>query len=242
MARSDPRVSVVTGSARGLGHAAAQRLAQRGDRVHVVWRSSDERVPELEAEFPGRVHRADLTQPAEVERLVSAVLALDGRVDALVHAVGEYIWGPLADATPADLRRMLASNVETSFAVSVAFRAALRAARGSLVFFGCAGLDGLGARRETAVYAAAKSALVVFARSLALEEAPHGVRVNLVSPGLVPHEAASSDTRAPEKLARLPFGRPGTPAEVAAAVTFLTSDEASYTTGCDLTVAGGWML
>lgn len=242
MAGTSQRVSVVTGSARGLGLAVAERLDARGDSVHVVWRSSSELAATLEQRFPGRVHRADLSVGDDVAGLLRAVLERDGRVDAVVHAVGEYVHGPLEGATVDELRRMFVSNVETSLLVAEAFRAPLRSSRGSLVFFGCAGLDGLRARRATAVYAAAKSALVVLARSLALEEAPHRVRVNLVSPGVVPHAAASRDTLDPALLSRIPFGRPGQPDEVAEAVCFLTSEAASYTTGCDLSVAGGWML
>ena len=236
----------MTGSAHGLGLASARELAARGLRVHVVWRRSAGRVPELERAFPGRVHRADLAEPGAAAALVAAVLARDGRVDALVHAVGEYLSGPLEgapteDATRRDARALWESNVATSIAVFDAARAALRASRGSAVFFGCAGLDGLRGRRETALYAAAKSALVVVARGWALEEAAHGVRVNVVSPGLIPHENAAADTLDPARAARVPLG-PGRPEDVAAAVAFLCSDGARHVTGADLAVAGGWML
>jgi 3-oxoacyl-[acyl-carrier protein] reductase len=110
------------------------------------------------------------------------------------------------------------------------------------VFFGTSGLAGLRARRSTAPYAAAKSALFVLVKSWALEEAPHGVTVNLVSPGHVPHEGAHPDTLDPERLAKIPLGRPGSPDDVARAVAFLCSDDARYTTGTELLVSGGWML
>jgi 3-oxoacyl-[acyl-carrier protein] reductase len=137
---------------------------------------------------------------------------------------------------------MLASNVEAAFLAIGQFRASLRASRGTAVFFGCAGLDGMGARRDTAAYTAAKSALLVLVRSLALEEARHGVRVNMVSPGHVPHEHASDDTRDPKLWERIPLGRPGSPEDVARAVEWLTSSASSYVTGVNLDVAGGWML
>ncbi|MBK7874872.1 MAG: SDR family oxidoreductase [Planctomycetes bacterium] len=239
---STPPVSLVTGSARGLGLAVARALLRRGDRVHVVWRSSRALVANLEREFEGRVHQADLEDPAAAHALVERVTATDGRLDHLVHAVGEYVSGPLEGARAADLRRMLASNVETAFHVFDAARPALRRARGDAVFFGCAGLDTLRARRETALYTAAKNALFVLARSWALEEAPHGVRVNLVSPGVVPHEHAAADTLDAERLARIPLGRAGTPDDVAHAVLFLASPAAAHVTGVDLAVTGGWLL
>jgi len=137
---------------------------------------------------------------------------------------------------------MLASNVESAFTLFGAVRAALRESGGRAVFFGTSGLPGFRARRTTAAYAAAKSALLVLVKSWALEEAPHGVTVNLVSPGHVPHEHAHPDTLDPELLASIPMGRPGVPEDVARAVAFLCSDEAAYTTGAELLVSGGWFL
>jgi 3-oxoacyl-[acyl-carrier protein] reductase len=159
-----------------------------------------------------------------------------------VHAVGEFTTGPLAELSPDDFRRMLRNNAETAFLVARAMRSGLRASRGSLLFFGCAGLGGLRPRREAAAYAAAKSALVVLARSLAVEEGPHGVRVNVISPGIVPHEHADPDTFEKSETARVPLGRAGTPQDVAAAAAWLCSPAAAYVTGVNLEVSGGWML
>ena len=241
-APENPAVALVTGSARGLGLATARHLRARGEHVHVVWRSEGESARALRDEFGARAHRAARALPRDAEARVRAVLEQDGRLDHAVHAVGEYLSGPLESATPADLRRMLASNVETAFAFFAAVRPALRAARGRAVFFGTSGLAGLRARRATAAYAAAKSALFVLVKSWALEEAPHGLTVNLVSPGHVPHAHAHPDTRDAERLGKIPLGRPGTPEDVARAVAYLCSDEASYTTGTELLVSGGWML
>jgi len=236
------RVVLVTGSARGLGLATARVLRARGDRVHVTWRSEGETALRLREEFGERAHRADLLVPSQAGELVRTVLALDARLDYAVHAVGEYVSGAL-EATPLpELTRMLRSNVESAYAFFDAVRPALRRTRGSAVFFGTSGLAGFRARRQTAAYAAAKSALLVLVKSWALEEAQHGVRVNLVSPGHVPHPGAHPDTLDEQRLERIPLGRPGTPEDVARAVAFLCSDEASYTTGAELLVSGGWLL
>ncbi len=236
------RVALVTGSARGLGLAVARHLRERGERVHVVWRTEGGTARALRAEFGERAHRADLTRAADAGRLASEVLAADGRLDHAVHSVGEYVSASLEETGAADLRRMLASNVESAFLFFEAVRPALRASRGRAVFFGTSGLAGFRARRKTAAYAAAKSALLVLVKSWALEEAPHGVTVNLVSPGHVPHEHAHADTLDGERLEKIPLGRPGTPEDVARAVAFLCSEEAAYTTGTELLVSGGWMI
>jgi len=235
-------VTLVTGSARGLGLEVARHLRERGDLVHVVWRSEGAAAQALADEYGERAHRADLTGAADVQRVVDEVLTTDARLDHVVHAVGEYVSGPLVEASLADLQRMLTSNVESALLLMNAIRAPLRESRGDAVFFGCSGLEGHRARKLTAAYAAAKSALRVLMRAWALEEAPHGLRVNMVSPGHVPHDDAHADTLATERLEQIPLGRPGRPDDIARAVAFLCSDEAAHTTGTDLLVTGGWML
>ena len=235
-------VSLVTGGIRGLGLAAARRLRADGGRVHVTWRSSSDLAAGLEGELDRRVHRCDALEADQVAELVRAVIERDGRLDHVVHAVGEYASGPLSGLEPSELRRLVASNLESSHLVARAALPALRESRGSIVFFGCAGAGAARAWRLAAGYAAAKTALLVLARSMALEEAPHGVRVNVVSPGHVPHEHAAPQTLDPELWKRIPLGRPGSPDDVAEAVAWLCSPAASYVTGANLEVAGGWML
>ena len=95
------------------------------------------------------------------------------------------------------------------------------------------------ARKRIAAYASAKTALLVLARSWALAEGSHGVRVNMISPGFIPHPHADSSTFRSQAI---PLGRPGTAEEVAEAANWLTSEDASYVTGVNLEVAGGWGL
>ncbi|MDZ4775036.1 MAG: SDR family oxidoreductase [Planctomycetota bacterium] len=237
-----PRVVLVTAAARGLGLAVARAFKVRGDSVHVSWRSSSAAVPLLQREF-GRefVHRVDLARATDAEQLVAEVVALEGRLDVLVHPVGEFKAGSLERATPNDAAHMFESNVTTAMHVFAAARAALRGCRGNALFFGVAGLDSLRGRRDTALYAAAKSALLVLVRSWALEEGAHGVRVNAVSPGVIPHADADPLTLDAKLHARIPLGRAGTPEDIARAALFLCSDEARYVTGVDLPVSGGWL-
>ena len=242
MTNPSQRIALVTGSARGLGLACARRLASEGVRVHLTYRTRPSDLAALEREFPHGVHAADLERAEDWRRVVELVLASEGRLDHLVHAVGEYVRAPVHATGAMELRRLLSNNVESAFLGIDATRAALRTSRGSVVLFGCAGVETTRARREAAAYVAAKSALVVLARSWALEEAPHGVRINVVAPGVVPHEHASADTLDPALWQRVPMGRPGEPREVAEAVAFLCSSASSYVTGTVLEVAGGWLL
>jgi NAD(P)-dependent dehydrogenase (short-subunit alcohol dehydrogenase family) len=235
------KVALVTGSVRGIGLACARKLASAA-----ISCTSCTALQRLGARSRGRVPRPHPPRRfgarGRLAALISAVIERDGALHHLIHAVGEYVNGSLEAARVDALRHMFASNVETAFLAMQAARERLRASRGDALFFGCAGLAAPRTRRDTALYGAAKSALLVLVRSWAAEEAPHGVRVNMLSPGSIPHAHASADTRDPEHWEKIPLGRPGTPDEIAAAAAWLSSDEASYVTGSNLEATGGWML
>jgi NAD(P)-dependent dehydrogenase (short-subunit alcohol dehydrogenase family) len=231
-------VALVTGAGRGIGLETAIDLSRRGWRTHVVWRNSNRE--ELEQRFPGRVHRGDITSEDDCRRIVAAVLEVDGRLDGVVHAVGEYMAGPLEGLGAEDLRHMLESNTLSAFTLIRSVRAQLRTYRGACIFFGAAGVEGLRARGDAAAYIMAKTALLSLVRSVAKEEAPFGVRINMLSPGLVPHEHSSEDTKA--LAGSVPAGRPGRGADLAHAAVWLLSSEAEHVTGQNMDVAGGWML
>ena len=233
-------VALVTGGIRGLGLATARLLAAQGKQVHITYRESGERAAKRQPEFPGRIHQVDLAEPAEAARLVQVVWQQDGRLDSLVHAVGGYDTGQASDAEL--LTAMWQSNVMTAMHMAAAARAAIESSQGAMVFFGCAGLEGHGPRQDSAAYAAAKSALLVLVKSLAVELALSGARANMISPGLIPHDAAHAGTLSEELLAKIPMGRVGRPEEVAAMAAFLISGQSAYTTGANIPVSGGWMI
>ena len=147
-------VALVTGAARGIGLGVARELAYRGWRTHVVYGGGDPQ--DLEERFPARVHRADVLAVEDCRRLVREVRDYDERLDAVVHAVGEFEAGPLEGMGREDFERMLTSNATSAFLLVEAARQAIRSSRGSYVFFGCAGLESLRARSEAAAYTAAK--------------------------------------------------------------------------------------
>ena len=235
------RVVLVTGATRGLGFAVAQMFREQGARVHVVHRAP-QAAQELEPLFPGRVHRADLLQESAAQAVIESLVERDGRLDALVHAVGPYLQASLEDTDSARFRELMDGNFFSAVQLVDAARPALRTSRGCLVLFGVSGLAAQHPRRSNAAYVAAKAALRSYGRSLAIQEAPHGVNVNMVSPGVIPHAGASADTLDAQLQARIPMGRPGRPEEVAAAVRYLCSPQASHVVGQDIEVAGGYLL
>lgn len=237
-----PRVALVTGAAQGIGRGVAEDLAARGWRVHVNVRSASKRGEAAAALGEDRVHGGDLVSPEAAEGLVRAVLAAEGRIDAVVHAIGPYRTGRLSESSVADFRAMQDGNVVTALNVIEAARPALRESQGAYVFFGVAGMERWRAREVTSAYVAAKAALLVLVRALALEEAPLGVRANMISPGFVPHAEAAPDTVADDLHRKIPIGRPARMSEVTGAVTWLLSEEGAHTVGQNLEIAGGWML
>lgn len=239
--QDSPPVSVVIGASRGIGRACLRHFAGRGDRVHGVARG-ELGASGVHGVLGVRGHRADAMEEGELTAVLDSIVETEGRLDHVVLTVGDLRSGRLDSQGVEDLDLLYRSNLRSAQVLMGASRSHLRSAGGSAVFLGCAGLGGLAARREIAAYAAMKSALLVLVRSWAVEEARFGVRVNLVSPGLIPHPDAEPETLDPAAVRRIPMARPGKPEEVAAAVAWLCSSEASYTTGADLPVSGGWRV
>ena len=236
MPKSQKLVALVAGASRGIGKAVARRLAVEGWDLVLVSRTG-------KAPVKGFSLRADLTVPEESERIVAGALRRFGRLDALVHCVGDYAESSLRRQSPGQWEALFFSNVHSAFYTARAALAPMRKqGSGRIVFLGMAGVSSLRPRRTCAAYAAAKTALLSYARSLAVEEAENGITVNVVSPGVVPHEGAHPSTRSRSLWEKIPAGRAGKPEEIAAAVRFLLSEEAGYVTGADLPVSGGWML
>jgi NAD(P)-dependent dehydrogenase (short-subunit alcohol dehydrogenase family) len=245
------RVTVVTGGARGIGAAVAVRLAEAGHRVAIGYRTQEEdarrvadRVRAAGAEC--LTVRADTSVEADVDRLFDTVADHLGPVTGLVNNAG--ITGPLGRFTDTSLdvmREVVDVNVMGVFAC--ARRAALAmstrhgGAGGAIVnVSSCAAT--LGSPGEYVHYAASKAAVDALTVGLSKELAEEGIRVNCVQPGLILTgiHAAMGDPDRPTRVAgQVPMRRPGAPEEIAGAVAWLLSDEASYTTGAVLRVGGG---
>ena len=236
------QVVLVTGSTRGIGRATAEAAAQEGAVVAVHGRRLDEAqavCAELGGEGSSFALAADFDRPENAAALVDQIVERCGRIDGLVNNAGG---GRPVAFRGLDLESWRATqrlNLEAAFAASRAsYRAMRRARRGSIVNVASLAAHGPGGWMG-ADYAAAKAGMVSLTRSLALEAARFGVRCNAVSPGFVETDMTTELSEEQRQRLRVPLGRLGTPAEVAAAVVFLLSSASSYVTGQVLHVNGG---
>ncbi len=236
-------VALVTGSTRGIGLAIVQRLAADGYRVALNHRADEIAA----ARALSRVRaagteacciRADVSDPDAAAALVESVVERWGRLDALVNNVGPMIERSASKTTPAQWRAMMAGNVDSAVFVTSAALTALRENRGAVVNLGSLNVEHARGADDHAAYNAAKAALVVMTRSWARSEGEHGVRCNMVSPGII--DTGNLPPGTGDAMAeRIPLGRLGRPDDVAEAVSWLLSDRAGYVSGAVLTVAGG---
>lgn len=246
----DGRVALVTGGSAGIGRAAAVAFAKAGARVVVADTNADaaEGTMHLLRAFGGEslFVRTDVSQPTQVEALIAAVVEKLGRLDAAFNNAGiEGKRARTADSTDAEWDRVIGVNLTGVYlCMKHELRAMVRAGRGAIVnnasVAGQAGLSGHPA------YVASKHGIIGLTRAAALEYAKAGIRVNAVCPGLIRTEMIDRLTGGiPEALAGLlatePVGRMGAPEEVAAAVVWLCSDEASFVTGHAMAVDGGYL-
>jgi 3-oxoacyl-[acyl-carrier protein] reductase len=242
------KCALVTGSARGIGRAAALRLGQAGARICLNARSDGSGGREVEQMLKsGGVdcffHQADITQEDEAQALVAAVVARWGRLDILVNNAGVSGAGKtFFELTGADWDRMLTANTKGMFLVSQAALAHMAPARsGKIVnISSTAGTASL--VTASAHYSASKGAIVAFTRRLARDFAPQGITVNCVAPGFI-HDTGFNEKSSPEKLAyyvaQIPLGRAGLTRDCAGIIAFLCSDEADFITGQVIVVDGG---
>ncbi|MYS23150.1 NAD(P)-dependent dehydrogenase, short-chain alcohol dehydrogenase family [Streptomyces sp. DvalAA-14] len=245
------QVTVVTGGGRGIGAAVALRLAADGHRIGIGY----ERAAEAALEVAGTVraaggeclvHQLDTSDEDQVDAFFDAVTAGLGPVTGLVNNAG--ITGPLGRFTEtpvAVMRRVVDVNVMG--ALICARRAAQemstrRGGGGGAIVNMSSGGATLGSPGEYVHYAASKAAVDALTTGLSKELAAEGIRVNSVQPGMIVtgiHAAMGDPERPWRDPGRIPMGRPGQPEEVAGAVAWLLSAQASYTTGAVLRVAGG---
>ena len=228
--------ALVTGASKGIGRAIAEELARAGAKVVVGYRTGAEEAEALAKEIEGRAVEADVSSAEEAARLVEEA----GDLDILVNNAGLTRDGLLARMPDDDWRTVIETNLSSVFYTCRAVcRPMMKKRGGSIV--NVSSIVGVHGNWGQTNYAASKAGIIGFTKSLARELGSRGVRANVVAPGYVrtqltdvlPEEAASA------MLGNTPLGRLGEPTDVAGAVRFLCSDEASFITGDVLLVDGG---
>jgi 3-oxoacyl-[acyl-carrier protein] reductase len=237
------RTALVTGASGVIGRACALALAGEGARIVVAYGSGEQRAAETADQVKAAgaeavLAQADLAHPAAAKELVAA--AGDGGVDVLVNNAGLTRDGLLLRMRDDDFQDVLSVNLVAAFRCTrEALRGMLRRRWGRIVSI--SSVVGLVGNPGQANYAASKAGLIGLTLSVAREVAQRGITANVVAPGYIPSKLtdAMSEEAKQATLSGIPAGRLGTPEEVAAAVRFLASEEASYITGQVLAVDGG---
>ena len=224
----DRPVALVTGGARGIGAAIAGRLARDGWHVVVADQDASGSAP-----AGGRYAACDVADEAAVAALLAGVAAQEGRLDALVCNAGISIRKPIARLTLAEWSRVIATNLTSTFLLTRAGEAMLRAANGAVVTI--ASTRAHMSEADTEAYAASKGGLVALTHALSISLAPD-VRANCISPGWI---YTKGDSPRAEDHAFHPAGRVGTADDIAALVAFLVGRESGFITGAEFIVDGG---
>ena len=240
------RVAIVTGASRGIGRAAARRLAAAGAAVVVAARGdhADAVAEEIRGDGGRSVAvSADVTDPRRIDAMVRAALDEYGRVDVLVNNAGIARDQLALRMSAADWDAVVATNLTAAFNCARAvLRPMIRQRGGRIINVGS--VVGRMGNPGQVNYAASKAGLEGFSRALAREVASRGITVNVVAPGMIDTDmtAKLSEPAQAAMLAQIPMGRLGTAEDVAGAIGFLASDEAAYVTGHVLAVNGGMYM
>ena len=241
--RLQGRHALVTGAARGIGFAIAERFTAEGARVTLVDLLEDVGRESAKRLANATFAAADVSNAGDVRRIVDDALARAGRIDILVNNAGILQAGEFLDLKEEDFDRVLRVNVKSMFLMGQAVAKSMveRGVRGAIV--NMSSVNAVLAIPTLVAYTVSKGAVGQLTKVMALALAPHGIRVNAIGPGTIATEMTKNlqtDEAARKRiLSRTPLGRIGEPSEIASIAAFLASDDASYLTGQTIFPDGG---
>lgn len=246
---TEPKVSIITGAATGIGYKLAERLLSQGQSLVLndldedVLKQSCETLKSSTGNDAIAVVGGNAGSLDTIDTLLSTAQSRFGRVDNTIANAGITTFGKFLDYQPEQLQQLLSVNIQGSFFIAQRSAQAFIANKqpGRILFM--SSVTGIQYHPDLSAYGMTKAALRMLARNLGAELAPHGITVNCVAPGATATERTEQDPDYKRAWAALtPTGRASTPDDIAAAACFLLSDDAAQITGQTLVVDGGWTL
>ena len=244
----DGKVALVTGASRGIGRAIALKLAAEGAKIAINYAGNTAKAEEVKAEIEKNggeaiLVQADVADSAAVETMVNTVVEKFGQIDILVNNAGITRDGLMMRMKDEDFDAVINTNLKGVFyCTKLVSKLMMKKRSGRII--NMASVVGLMGNAGQTNYAAAKAGVIGFSKSAAKELAARGITVNMVAPGFIDTDmtAAMTDKAKEMTLTGIPLNRMGTPEDVANAVAFLVSDNASYITGQVINVDGGMVM
>lgn len=235
------KTAIVTGAARGIGLATADIL--RSQSWHVIMVDRDAKELQKQAAIRDQITALchDISDPVQVNLMIKKVMANRGQIDALVNNAGVADFGPLEETSFAQWRKVMETNLDGVFLCTQAALSALKSSKGTIV--NIASISGLRASTLRVAYGTSKAAVIHLTQQQAVELGEFGIRANSVSPGPVKTKlamAVHSEDIISAYHDAIPLNRYGSEAEVGHVIAFLCSDKASFVTGQNISVDGGF--
>jgi NAD(P)-dependent dehydrogenase (short-subunit alcohol dehydrogenase family) len=241
---SEEKIAIVTGGASGIGHAIAKKLVAQNIKTIILGRNLDKLTEACATLGPlATLVQCDLSNTGSIPAVIQKIASAHGRIDILVNNAGINLKKEFIDITDEEFLKILQTNVLGVFSISrEVAKVMMKAKQGSII-----NISSMAAKYglpKVAAYAASKSAIEGMTRVMAVELAPHGIRVNCIAPGFImtnmSNIALNGDQERKQRvLSRTPMGRLGLPEEIAETAFYLASDQASFVTGTVLSVDGG---
>lgn len=246
--RFENKVVLITGASGGIGSALVREFADEGARVAIVGRDPERTAAVAKETGAFYSSTADITNSGECARVVHEVVQQGGGLDVLVSNAGAIVRGDVTETTDEQWRQMMAVNVDASFYLCRESIRQMRKQRTGGAIVLVSSINGVVGRKTLVAYSTSKGALIQMTQSLALDCAQDNIRVNVVCPGATDTPMPFSQHAVPvtrEEMEErwktlIPMQRMAAPSEVAKAILFLASNEASYITGASLLVDGGF--